>query len=154
MEYWQKIRENVGKDQIILTSAAGAIIQHNKILLVWNNAVQKWQIPGGLQDLNESIQLTVEREIDEELDLKLTAKELISVYSSPSWIRHLQNGDVIQPVMFFFRMVGNIGQITLQESEISKYQFFDFDNIPENILECCKQKVTDFLNYDGKTILR
>jgi hypothetical protein len=55
MEYWQRIRQAVGKDAVIIPSAAGAIVQEGKILPVRHNLLKKWQIPGGLQEIGESV---------------------------------------------------------------------------------------------------
>jgi 8-oxo-dGTP pyrophosphatase MutT (NUDIX family) len=86
MDYWHRIRQAIGKETVIIPSVAGAIIHEGKILLVRHKLLQKWQIPGGLQETGESIQETVKREIKEELNLDLVTGSLIGVYSHPKWI--------------------------------------------------------------------
>jgi len=154
MDYWQRIRQAVGKETLILPGAAGAITRHGKILLVRHNLGNKWQIPGGLQELGESIQQTVEREIKEELGLDLTTGPLISVYSHPKWTIELPNGDKIQQLTFFFDMQGEISPVTLQASEVSAYQFFAPDEIPQDTFDCCKQKVSDWMQFQGNVIFQ
>jgi ADP-ribose pyrophosphatase YjhB (NUDIX family) len=117
MDYWQKIRQALGHETIILSGAA-AILQEGKILLARHGALKNWYIPGGLQEQGESIQDTVCREIKEELGLELVVDKLISIYSNPKWITEYPNGDKVQQLLFFFRMKGDLGEIKLQRSEV------------------------------------
>jgi len=128
MDYWQTLRNALGHQQLIIPAAAGAIIHDNKILLVKNKWSNKWFIPGGHQELNESIQDTVIREIKEELGLILKIDYLVSIYSSPKWILELSNGDILQQLLFFFKMKGDfsINNIVMQKSEIKESWRYSF----------------------------
>lgn len=150
MEYWQTLRQALGHQPLILSGAAGAIVKDGKILLVRHKDLGIWQVPGGLQELGEPIQQTIEREVKEELNLNLTTGPLISVLSDPKWNVTFSNGDHIQQLSLFFLMEGEISEIALQASEVTEYHFFDPDNIPTNTLACCKQKVLDWKNFQGK----
>ena len=154
MDYWQKLRQVLGHDTIILPAAAGAIIKDDKILLLRHGQLKKWHIPGGLQEVGETIQATVQREIKEELGLDLEVGDLISVYSGARWLTEYPNGDKVQQLMFFFQMHGKIGDLRLQEEEVTDYQFVRLDEIPEDTMPCCKQKVLDLIEYKGKTVFR
>ena len=154
MEYWEKLRRVVGHDTLILSGTGGAIVQDGRILLVRNNEFGKWQIPGGLQEIGESIEACTEREIREELGLDLKAATLISVYSDPKWTAAYPNGDQIQPLAFFFLMKGNFATPALQESEISEARFFTLEEIPDEILPLSRQMVLDWAAFNGKVIRR
>ncbi len=154
MDYWHRIRQAVGKETLILPGAAGAITQDGKILLVRHNLLKKWQIPGGIQEIGESVQQTVEREIREELGLDLVAGSLIGVYSHPKWTIELPDGSKIQQLTFFFSMEGEISPMRIQASEISAYQFFAPDQIPDETFDCCKQKVADWMQFQGQVMFR
>jgi ADP-ribose pyrophosphatase YjhB (NUDIX family) len=155
MEYWSRLRQAVGTEQLILPGAAGAILKDGKILLVKHGSLKKWQIPGGLMELNESIETTIKREIKEELNIEVEIDKLISVLSSPEWIIEFPNGDRIQQLTFFFLLKGDFEEsnIKLQEEEIHEYKFFSLDDIPENTLECCKEKIKHLTAFKGETIL-
>ena len=155
MEYWKKLRSKFGHDQLILPSAAGAIIKDNNILLVFNNTFQQWTIPGGIQDLNESITDTIKREIKEELSIDVEVKQLISVYSSPEWNTHFDSGDIIQNVLFFFELShdSDISKIVIDKTENSEWKFFPLDKLPENMAPCCREKCNDLMIFNGSTIL-
>jgi len=156
MEYWQILRNKLGHQKLILPAAAGAIMKDNKILMVLHKDSQKWQIPGGLQDLNESITDALEREIHEELGIKLQASSLISIYTSSKWDGSFSNGDEVQNFLLFFKMAGDfeINDIKIQKTEIEEVSFFDLNNIPENTMNCCKQKCQDLLEYKGEVVFR
>jgi len=154
MDYWRRIRDAVGKETVIIPSAAGAIIRENKILLVRHGMLKKWQIPGGLQEIGESIQQTVQREIKEELGLDLMADSLIGVYSQPKWTIEFPDESKLQQLIFFFLMEGEVSPISIQTDEITAYQFFAPDDIPAEIMDCCKQKVTDWAQFQGQIMFR
>jgi 8-oxo-dGTP pyrophosphatase MutT (NUDIX family) len=154
MEYWQRIRQAVGRETVIIPSAAGAIVHEGRILLVRHNLLKKWQIPGGLQEVGESLQQTVQREINEELGLDLLAGPLISVYSEPRWTIEFPDESRLQQLIFFFVMEGEMSPIRIQASEIAAYQFFAPNEIPTDTFECCKQKITDWMHFQGQVIFR
>jgi len=154
MEYWQKLRRVYGHDTLILSGTGGAIIQQGKILLVRNREFGKWQIPGGLQEIGESIPECLEREIREELDLDLKATQLISVYTDPKWTAAYPNGDQVQPLMFFYLMEGDLSGLSIQESEISEAKFFAPDEIPEDTLRFSLKQVADWVEFRGEVLFR
>jgi len=154
MDYWHRIRQAIGKETVIIPSVAGAIIHEGKILLVRHNLLKKWQIPGGLQETGESIQETVKREIKEELNLDLVTGSLIGVYSHPKWTIEFPDESKIQQLIFFFMMEGEISPISIQASEISAYQFFAPNEIPDDTFDCCKQKISDWTQFQGQVIFR
>jgi len=155
-DYWQRLRRLVGSEVLILPAVAGAITKGNRILLVRHRLLDKWQIPGGVLELDESIQTAVKRELKEELGIGLETGELISIYSEPKWTIEYPNKDRVQQVLFFFKMEGGVSedQIRIQKSEVSEWRFFDLRDIPDDTVGCCKQKVKDLLQYKGRTFLR
>ncbi len=155
MDYYQKLLQMAGSEPVILTGAAGAVVREGKILLVRrHNLSRSWGIPGGVQELGETIQETAWREILEEVGLDLQVGSLIGVYSGPQWNIHLDSGGLIQQMTLFFQMQGVIDEICIQESEVADWGFFAPEEIPENTMPCCKQKVRDWASWQGKTVFR
>jgi len=111
-------------------------------------------LPGGLQDLDESITDTLEREIFEELGLKLKAGKLISIYTSNKWDSVFSSGDQVQQFLLFFKMHGDFypDDIKIQKSELLDFDFFDFNQLPDNTMECCKEKCNDLLLFSDDVI--
>lgn len=157
MEYWKFLRKHIGKERVIMPSSLGAITNNEgKILLVYHKDLKLWGFPGGLQNLNESIEETVKREIAEELNLNLDVTNLIGVYSSPRWHHSFSNGDMVQNLSFLFKMEGfdPSMDITIEEEEIKSYDFFDLKNLPVNCSPLTIQQCTDIINFKGQTVVR
>ncbi len=129
-------------------------MRDGQVLLVRHGLLKKWQLPGGMHEVGESIQQTVEREIHEELGLNLKAGELVGIYSGARWLIEYPDGNKIQQLLFFFMMAGDLSPIRVQENEIMAYEFFRLDQIPADTMECCKQKICDLKAYTGKVLLR
>lgn len=79
---------------------------------------------------------------------------IIGVHSHPKWTIDLPDGSKIQQLTFFFQMEGEMSTIHIQASEIAAYQFFAPDEIPEDTFECCKQKVSDWRQFQGQVFFR
>ena len=154
MEYWKFLRSKVGSSQIIIPGADGAIINNGEILLVKNKNDKKWYLPGGLQELNESIERTVIREIKEELNINVVVRKLISIYSSPKWIKKYINGDIIQSLTFLLLVETKDIKIEIDKSEIEEYDYFRINELPDNIADYALEMCKDVLDYNGKTILK
>lgn len=109
-----------------------------------------------MQKLNESIQDTIIREIKEEFELNLKINRLIGIYSEPKWTMSLSNGDIMQQVIFYFLLKGEFNErdIILQITELSEYAFFNLDKIPENTMECCKEKIRDLEEFKEAVFLK
>ncbi len=157
MEYWRFLLSKVGKSKIIIPGADGAIIKGNQILLVKNKNLKQWFIPGGLQDLDESVEQTVVREIKEEIGIETRVDKLISVYSDPKWAKTYTNGDTLQSLTFFFLMEYNTNNseiIKIDKSEISDWGWFGLDALPEGISDYSEQMCNDLKEYKGSVLMR
>lgn len=155
MDYYTKIQQLAGSEKIILSGAAGAVVKDGKILLVRrHNLSRTWGIPGGVQELGETIRETAHREVLEEVGLDLTVGDLIGVYSGPQWDLAVPGSFAIQQLTLFFQMEGQVDTIAIQESEVAEWEFFAPDAMPENMMPCCRQKVLDWAGYQGKPLFR
>jgi ADP-ribose pyrophosphatase YjhB (NUDIX family) len=157
MEYWQFLRKHIGKERVIMPSSLGAITNNkNEILLVYHKDLKQWAFPGGLQDLNESVEATVKREVLEELNLELEIGFLIGVYSSPKWHHSFSNGDLVQNLSFLFWMNNfpSSGNIQIDKKEISDYNFFDLNHLPFGCSPLTIQQCKDIQEFSGKTFVR
>jgi ADP-ribose pyrophosphatase YjhB (NUDIX family) len=155
MSYWKTLRARFGRSQLILPGVAGAVVKNGKILLVHHRELDKWQVPGGFMELDESAEKAVEREVHEELGLRMRADKLLSILSSPRWNITYPNGDHVQQLIFFFLMKGAIKEdsIRLEPGELNNYGFYDPLRLPANTLPCCRAKVRHWRAFKGSTIV-
>lgn len=152
MEYWQVLRSALGNRKLILPAAVGAVFDRGEVLLVRPAYHNAWVMPGGLQDLGESVTRTVEREIREELSLDVSVDHLVSIFTDPKWDFTFPNGDQLQQFTLFFRMKGKIdrARIRVDHSEIAEYGFFDPACLPNDADETCKIMCDDLRRSDGR----
>lgn len=70
--YIGKLREKVGAQKIIVTSAAACVRdEKGRVLLQERRDNLLWGFPGGVQELGERTDVTVQREVFEETGLKV-----------------------------------------------------------------------------------
>jgi len=125
------LRQHLGHSTIISTGA-GAVIrdEQGRVLLQKRRDVGLWGIPGGGQELGESIAETVVRETREEVGLDVEPKRIIGVYTSPRLAATYPNGDHVQPYVVGFECAVMGGKLQLQEDKVLAIDWFDFSTLP------------------------
>ncbi len=157
MEYWQFLREKVGPEKIIIPGVDSAIVCQGKILLIKSTDTDNWLLPGGLQELNETVFETAIREVKEEVGLELTPKNLISVYSGGNWVRLYRNGDQLQTLTFLVGMQVDcdlFGLVQPDPEEIADFGWFDLNDLPEPMQDYSASMCIDVQRFQGTTFLR
>jgi len=120
---------------VLLQDGAVAIIENEKgeILLQRRSDNDLWGIPGGCQELGESFEETIIREIKEETNLNIDKKDLqlIDIVSGKSRMREYPNGDVVinnTPLYYINKYSGKLKC----DEESKEMKFFDINNLPQN----------------------
>lgn len=122
-------------DFILLQDGASAIIvnEQGEILLQSRADRNKWGLPGGCQELEETFEETIIREIKEEtnLDVNIEDLELIKVVSGPSRRNDYPNGDIVINNTVLYLVRKYTGELKWN-TESKEMRFFNIDNLPEN----------------------
>lgn len=120
---------------VLLQDGAAAIIVNDKgeILLQSRADRDEWGLPGGCQELGETFEQVVIREVKEEtnLDVREEDLKLIKVVSGMSRMSSYPNGDVVINNTVLYLIDKYSGQLKW-DSESKEMKFFDLDNLPEN----------------------
>ena len=120
---------------VLIQDGAVAIIENEKgeILLQKRSDNDLWGIPGGCQELGESFEETIIREIKEETNLDIEEKDLtlIDIVSGKSRMRKYPNGDVVinnTPLYYINKYSGDLKC----DEESKEMKFFALNNLPQN----------------------
>lgn len=142
---------------VLLQDGAAAIIVNEKgqILLQSRADRNKWGLPGGCQELGETFEETIIREVKEEtnLDVEKESLELIGIISGPTRRNSYPNGDVVINNTVLYLITKYSGQLKWNQ-ESKKMEFFDLDKLPQphvlhdpDLIEVYKKLVRSKKNF-------
>ncbi len=104
------------------------IIKDNKILLVHENN-DTWSLPGGWQDVLETVKSNTEKEVREEAGLSVKATKVIALHD-----RNKHNPPpYAYGVCKIFVLCELLGGEFKENSETTETKYFALDEIPENL---------------------
>lgn len=114
---------------------AGALIRNeaNEILLMQPTYKDRWEVPGGIVEADESPYAACLREIDEELGIEVKVSRLICVDYHPSI------GGYLESLMFIFDggilSESQIAAITTNPEEHHSFAFVKFEDLGDYLGE-------------------
>lgn len=137
----------VGHDKVLIPSTAAVILDKNdNLLLHLRSDSMTWGLPGGLMDVGETIVESVKREVFEETGLTIKNPQLFGIFSGPEFEAKYPNGDETSSVAMGFYT--NTFEGTIAESNESlKIEFFQLNNLPENMNKFQRLFVEGFLEF-------
>jgi ADP-ribose pyrophosphatase YjhB (NUDIX family) len=103
-----------------LRPAVSAFVQDNegRILMIRRTDNDKYAIPGGQQEVGETLTESAVREVQEETGVLISITDLIGLYSNPHHVIEYSDGEVRQEFSICFRATPTGG--TLKTSNESK----------------------------------
>lgn len=108
-----------------------AIFKDDKILLVRETESNKWSMPGGWVDVDQSVKSNTIKEVKEEAGLDVEAERVIALQD--------RNKHNIPPYAYgickVFVLCNVIGGEFQANLETDKSEYFDLDNLPELAVE-------------------
>jgi ADP-ribose pyrophosphatase YjhB (NUDIX family) len=107
--------------------ARGAVFKDNKILLVKERSDQRWALPGGWVDINESPSEAVCKEILEESGFKTKAVKLMALLDKNKHAHPIQLPHTYK-IFFICELISGKKKPSIETSEI---EFFEQDKLPD-----------------------
>jgi ADP-ribose pyrophosphatase YjhB (NUDIX family) len=111
-------------NSIVVAVTAFVQDDHGRVLLIRRSDNDLWALPGGVQDIGESVAETVVRETREETGVHVEVIRLIGVYSNPHHVVAYTDGEVRQQFSLCFRARMLSGTPTPSDESID-VQWFD-----------------------------
>lgn len=146
MNYIQNMRKMIG-NETLLTVGCGIIIeQNNQILLQHRTDADVWGIPGGVIEMGEQVEDAARRETLEETGLTAGELELFGIYSGREGYASYANGDQVYSIQLIFLTTTVTGDLIQVSDESHAHQYFDKNNLPDNINSHQKRFIMDWVN--------
>ncbi len=127
--YIATIRQLVGDTYIMLNACSVVIVNElDEVLLQKRSDNHLWGLPGGLMELNETIEQCAIREVKEETNLDIQLTRFLGVFINP-----LMRWRVFdQAKVFAFSFVGKVigSELRVNDSESIEFRYFDKENLP------------------------
>lgn len=147
MSYIKELRKYVGNAPI-LTAGVGLLVfnNENKILMQLRTDYNQWGFPGGSMELGESFEEVASRELKEETNLEIDDLKLIKVLSGKNTYREYPNGDKLYDITAIFVIKKYHGELKINDDESKKLDWFDINDLPENMTSYTKNYIQKFGN--------
>jgi ADP-ribose pyrophosphatase YjhB (NUDIX family) len=116
-----------------ITVAVSVVVQNDagQLLLIRRTDNDLYSIPGGGQEIGETLAQTVVREVEEETGITVRVIELVGVYSDPKHVIAYTDGEVKQEFSICFRAVPVSGTLhtSSESSEVHWVDPSDLDGL-------------------------
>lgn len=121
----------------ITVGARVIIFDNKKILLVKHTYQNQYFLPGGMIKPGETFEQAAKRELKEETGFVVEDLELFGVYNS---FQEYKNDTIV----VFQSTKYRVGK--RKDSEIESFNFFDIDQLPDNISPGTKRRIEEFIS--------
>ncbi|NES13267.1 MULTISPECIES: NUDIX domain-containing protein [Micromonospora] len=88
---------------------------HGRVLLIHRTDNNLWSLPGGGQEIGETVAQTAVRETREETGITVEVTDIVGVYSDPGHVIAYSNGEVRQQFSLCFRATPVDGVLTTSD---------------------------------------
>ncbi|MFD9699436.1 NUDIX hydrolase [Lentzea sp. NPDC059081] len=116
---------------IVVAVTAFVQDEHGRLLMIRRTDNDLYSIPGGAQDVGETIGQSVIREVKEETGIDVQPVDIIGVYSDPAHVIAYTDGEVRQQFSICFRTrpTGGALRTSCESSEVTWVSRGDLDTL-------------------------
>lgn len=148
MDNERYIRSLVGHIPMHRSVAVLVIYKDNKVLLQKRSDNGTWALHGGGMELGELYIDTLKREIKEELNIEPINPKLMGIFSGKKmYHKYEKSQDEVYVLSHAFICEEYNGEIEFKDGEVNKLQWFDIDNLPDNIFHLNKPILDNLKKY-------
>ena len=133
-EYIKNIRKYIGHMPILAVGAWLLVVnEENEVLMELRSDFNSWDFPGGIMEVDETIEQTAKRELKEETNLELEELEIVDVFSGKDTYRKYPNDDEAYILSVLCKVKKYHGSLKINDGESKVLKWFKVDEIPENL---------------------
>ncbi|CAG7639176.1 NUDIX domain-containing protein [Paenibacillus allorhizosphaerae] len=157
--YLGKLRKLIGTQKIIVNSVRAILLDgEGRALFIKRRGDNKWGMPAGAMELDESVFDAMKREVKEETGLDVIEATLIAIYSSPNTQTFTDRwGNEHHIIEYLFRVDQWTGTVEKETDESVNAEFYPMDRLPEASSELFarhhERVCKDYKKFDGTLIL-
>jgi ADP-ribose pyrophosphatase YjhB (NUDIX family) len=152
--YIGQIQVQYGQDMVIAPGVRIIIRDPaGRVLLVKRAATNKWEIPAGCVEPDESVLEAARREVFDITGLSVGSLKPFAYYSDPVYQLECESGEKVQQYIMAFLSEDYSGELLKSTDEISDMGFFYLNTLPE-INDTHIETIRDLFRYQGAIILR
>jgi len=154
MNYIKFLRQYVGHEPILTAGVGLFVFNENKeVLMQLRTDYNQWGFPGGAMELGESFEQTAKRELKEETSLDIIEMKMIKILSGEDTYREYPNGDKLYDITAIFVVTKYMGNVKVNDTESKKFEWFDVNNLPENMTNHTKKILNKYSNILNDIVL-
>lgn len=118
-------------NSIVVAVTTFAVGELDRVLLIRRSDNDLWALPGGAQEVGESIAETVVRETKEESGIDVEVVGLVGIYTNPNHVVEFTNGEVRQQFSICFRAqpLGGSPALSDESTDVRWVAQQDLDNM-------------------------
>jgi ADP-ribose pyrophosphatase YjhB (NUDIX family) len=144
MDYCEKMRGMIGNSPLIIVRPSVAIINNKGEILLSRFTGGTWGIPGGILQLNESVETCIKRNVQEDIGISINTLILFGVYSGMELNTKPEDGEnEYQIVAIGYLCTDFEGEVSPDESQAIEAGFFKLDQLPEETDSFIKKKLVE-----------
>jgi ADP-ribose pyrophosphatase YjhB (NUDIX family) len=131
--YLEWLRSQIGNRKIPLAYTSVVLLDEgDRVLLQRRSDFNCWGLPGGVLEIDESLEACARREVYEESGVTVGDLRLVGVYTDPKWDVVYPNGDQVQQYTICFQGRRACGVPEPDGVESLETGFFSRAEIPDN----------------------
>ncbi len=152
--YIGQIRVQYGSDTLIAPGVRIIIRDHaGRIMLIKRRVTNKWEIPAGCVEPDESILEAARREVFDITGLSVGSLKPFAYYSDPVYQLECESGEKVQQYIMAFLTEDYSGTLLKSTDEISDMGFYHINYLPD-IDDTHIETIHDLFRYQGAIILK
>ena len=131
---------------IVVAVTAFVQDEHGRLLMIRRTDNDLYSVPGGAEDVGETIGHTVIREVKEETGFDVEVTGIVGTYTDPKHVFAYDNGEVRQEfsICFATRIVGGELAVSDESFEVAFHSPEDVAELP--MVDSIRLRVLDYLS--------